>query len=289
MNLFDSFGGGGGFYDDYGFSPFHPSHSYYQRQHQQRAREIQRQRAIEAERRRRAAEEEERRRRLVYHQALLERQRRAEEYERQRRLALQREEEEERLRRQQILRARAEAEAERRAKLKEAEHQRLLRQKMTQPSSRTAFVRGPDGYLYRVILDDDTSSEEESMHEQPRHQIQVKEQPKRREMIYPQPMETESMHSTSTSSTIYHDAIDDENATVRISNKTAGDNTTQKVHKKKSCKNSKKGRKKNRKKITITVEDASDSEYDDDFSSPWRNRRPGPGESWIEPVEQHYI
>ena len=227
----------------------------------------------------------------MYQQALLERQRRAEEHERQRRLALQREEEEERLRRQQILhvRARAEAEAERRAKLKEAEHQRLLRQKMTQPSSRTAFVRGPDGYLYRVILDDDTSSEEESMHEQPRHQIQVKEQPKRREVIYPQPMETESMHSTSTSSTIYHDAIDDENATVRISNKTAGDNTTQKVHKKKSCKNSKKGRKKNRKKITITVEDASDSEYDDDFSSPWRNRRPGPGESWIEPVEQHYI
>ena len=38
-------------------------------------------------------------------------------------------------------------------------------------------------------------------------------------------------------------------------------------------------------KNTIMVEDASDSEYDDDFCSPWRNRRPGPGESWIEPVE----
>merc|ERR1712137_799526 len=191
------------------------------------------------------------------------------------------------LRRQQIIRARAEAEAERRAKLEEAERQRLLRQKMTQP--RTAIVRGPDGYLYRVILDDDTSSDEESMHEQPRHKMQVKEQPKIREEIPPQPMDTESMHSTLTSSTIYHDAIDDENATVRISNKTAGDNKTQKVHKKKSRKNSKKGRKKNGKKITITVEDASDSEYDDDLSSPWRNRRPGPGESWIEPVEQHYI
>merc|ERR1712170_180422 len=162
----------------------------------------------------------------------------------------------------------------------EAERQRLLRQKMTQP--RTAIVRGPDGYLYRVILDDDTSSDEESMHEQPRHQMPVNEQPTRREETPPQPMETESIHSASTSSTIYHDAIDDENTTVRISNKTAGDN---KMQKKKSRKNSKKGRKKNRKKITITVEDASDSE-DDDFSSPWRNRRPGPGESWIEPVEQ---
>ena len=280
MNLFDSFGGGGGgFYDDYGFSPFHPSHSYYQQQGRQ-SREIQRQRAIGAERRRRAAEEEERRRQLMYQQVLLERQRRAEEYERQRRMALQREEEE-RLRRQQILRARAEAEAERRAKLEEAERQRLLHQKMTQP--RTAIVRGPDGYLYRVILDDETSI---SMHEQPRHQMQVKEQPKRREEI-PHSMETESMYSTSTSSTNYHDAIGDENATVRISNKVAGDSKMQKVHKKKPRKNSKKGRKKNRKKITITVEDASDSEYDDDFSSPLRNRRPGPGESWIEPVEQH--
>merc|ERR1711976_856075 len=35
----------------------------------------------------------------------------------------------------------------------------------------------------------------------------------------------------------------------------------QKVHKKKSRKNSKKGMNKNRKKITITFEDASDSEY----------------------------
>lgn len=218
----------------------------------------------------------------MYQQALLERQRRAEEYERQRRLALQREEEE-RLRRQQILRARAEAEAQRRAKLAEAERQRLLRQKLSQ--LRTAIVRGPDGYLYRVILDNDIASDEESVHEQPRHQMQVQQQPKHRKED-PQPMETESMHSTSTSSTIYHDAIDDENTTVRISNKSVGDKT-QKVHKKKSRKNSKKGRKKSRKKITITVEDASDSEYDDDFSSPWRNRRPGPGESWIEPVEQH--
>ena len=271
MNMFDPFGGGG-FYDDNGFSPFHPSpsHSCSQR----------RQRAIEAERRcRAAAEEEERRRQLMYRQALLERQRRAEDYERQRRLAEQREQEE-RLRREQILRARAKAEAQRRAKLAEAERQRL-REKRAQP--RTAIVRGPDGYLYRVILDDDTSSDDEpacQACQQTQQQQQQQQVHNRKEKPVTQPMETESVHSASTSSTVYHDVIDDEHTTVRISNKT-GKSKAQKLRKKKSRKNSK-GRKK---KITITVEDASDSEYDDDFSSPWRSRRPGPGESWIEPVD----
>ncbi|KAG7346835.1 hypothetical protein IV203_005904 [Nitzschia inconspicua] len=46
---------------------------------------------------------------------------------------------------------------------------------------------------------------------------------------------------------------------------------------------SKNGKKK-KKKITVIVEDASDSEYEDEFKSPWRNRRPSPGE-WMEPVE----
>lgn len=38
-------------------------------------------------------------------------------------------------------------------------------------------------------------------------------------------------------------------------------------------------------KVTVIVEDASDSEEEDDISkSIWRNRRPSPGESWMEPV-----
>merc|ERR1711907_800863 len=42
-----------------------------------------------------------------------------------------------------------------------------------------------------------------------------------------------------------------------------------------------------RKRVTIIVEDASDSEYeDDDYNSPWRNRRPSPGQ-WMEPVENY--
>jgi hypothetical protein len=39
-----------------------------------------------------------------------------------------------------------------------------------------------------------------------------------------------------------------------------------------------------KKRVTVIVEDASDSETEDEFKSVWRNRRPSPGE-WIEPVE----
>merc|ERR1711959_561367 len=47
-------------------------------------------------------------------------------------------------------------------------------------------------------------------------------------------------------------------------------------------------KKSKRKRVTIIVEDASDSECeDDDYNSPWRNRRPSPGQ-WMEPVESYY-
>merc|ERR1712003_195473 len=36
--------------------------------------------------------------------------------------------------------------------------------------------------------------------------------------------------------------------------------------------------------LTFLVEDASDSECENEFDSPWRNRRPSPGQ-WMEPVE----
>jgi hypothetical protein len=41
-----------------------------------------------------------------------------------------------------------------------------------------------------------------------------------------------------------------------------------------------------KKKITVIVEDASDSEEEnEDINSMWRNRHPGPGDSWMEPVQ----
>ena len=42
--------------------------------------------------------------------------------------------------------------------------------------------------------------------------------------------------------------------------------------------------KKPKKRVTVIVEDASDSETEDEYHSVWRNRRPSPGE-WMEPVE----
>jgi len=43
-------------------------------------------------------------------------------------------------------------------------------------------------------------------------------------------------------------------------------------------------KKKNKKQITFIVEDASDSEQEEDYNSVWCQRRPKPGE-WMEPVE----
>jgi hypothetical protein len=45
-------------------------------------------------------------------------------------------------------------------------------------------------------------------------------------------------------------------------------------------------RKRSKQRITVTVEDASDSDCENEFDSPWRNRRPSPGQ-WIEPVESY--
>jgi hypothetical protein len=46
-----------------------------------------------------------------------------------------------------------------------------------------------------------------------------------------------------------------------------------------------KSKKPRRRRVTVIVEDASDSEYEDEeLNSVWRNRRPSPGE-WMEPVE----
>ena len=40
-------------------------------------------------------------------------------------------------------------------------------------------------------------------------------------------------------------------------------------------------------RVTVIVEDASDSECENAFESPWRNRRPSPDESWMEPIEPY--
>jgi len=46
---------------------------------------------------------------------------------------------------------------------------------------------------------------------------------------------------------------------------------------------SSKNNKKPRRRVTVIVEDVTDEE-EDETKSVWRNRRPGPGDSWIEPI-----
>mmetsp|Transcript_26847 Transcript_26847/g.58726 ORF Transcript_26847/g.58726 Transcript_26847/m.58726 type:complete len:324 (-) Transcript_26847:64-1035(-) len=318
LNKFDNCGGGRGgryYYDndeDGMFSPLGSYHAYggyppsssYQRQ---RAMEIKRQRAIEAERRRRAAaaaaaEEEaeaERRRRIMYQRAMMEerQQRRAAAAEYDERQQEQARHAEEERRRRQILKARR----------AEAEHQRQRRahvaQQQQQQQARTAVMRGPDGRLYRVHLDDDddepgyiqkkkdVSSRTPTSTCRSTVPILGKKLSSRRSISN---MDTDSVVSSTTmNEDIYHIAEEDKN-TVRASNVSTASVPTSSINgnttpiKVRSTSSSKKMRKKNKgkkQKITITVEDASDSENDDDFASSWRNRRPGPGESWIEPVQ----
>merc|ERR1719343_839774 len=115
------------------------------------------------------------------------------------------------------------------------------------------IVRGPDGNLYRVDPSEsrapmDTSSSED------------------KENVSSSPRDSFAKRSNTMD-------MDDDFVEKKVEAPTK--------HKKK--KRSKNGKKK-KKKITVIVEDASDSEYDDEFNSPWRNRRPSPGQ-WMEPVE----
>lgn len=126
---------------------------------------------------------------------------------------------------------------------------RIRRQKAAEPQ--WEIVRGPDGRLYRVALDPHDFEPEQ---EKPRIQTKQKQ------------MKTKqaSLHLDSTKE--HHDG--------------------NVLKERKTKQNSTKENKPRRKRVTIIVEDASDSEMEDELiASPWRNRLPSPGQ-WIEPVVQ---
>jgi hypothetical protein len=114
------------------------------------------------------------------------------------------------------------------------------------------IVRGPDGRLYRVALDprdDETEID--------KHRIQRKQKQKKTKQS--------SRHLDSTGER------DDSNV---LKDRNTKQNLMKEI-------------KPRRKRVTIIVEDASDSEMEDELiSSPWRNRPPSPGQ-WIEPVGQY--
>lgn len=114
-------------------------------------------------------------------------------------------------------------------------------------------VRGPGGYLYRVHRNDLEGTEHPTRDEnQTRRPSVVMDE----DAVFP-----EMVHEVETP----HGTVHEEQA------RRGKSNTTKHP--------------KRKKKITFIVEDASDSETEcDEMQSVWRNRRPGPGESWMEPV-----
>jgi hypothetical protein len=135
--------------------------------------------------------------------------------------------------------------------------------------NRYCIVRGSDGRLYRVRKDD------------------LKES---------YPNDTDKSTSRKKDEETEADARSDEHddlpvqAEHRVKRRGKKDKVKNKLHveTKKTKKNETVAPKSSkRKKITVIVEDASDSEYEDDeMHSVWRNMRPCPlaGESWMEPV-----
>jgi hypothetical protein len=124
---------------------------------------------------------------------------------------------------------------------------RLRQQEAAEPQ--WEIVRGHDGRLYRLALDPrdfEPAEKEKDKNRNQRKQKQNKTKP----------------------TTLFLDSTEERDGT-------AGASTKQ---------SSMMEIKPRRKRVTIIVEDASDSEMEDELtSSPWRNRPPSPGQ-WIEPV-----
>jgi len=121
------------------------------------------------------------------------------------------------------------------------------------------LVRGPDGRIYRVQLEQD--------------------QPKKEE---PKKQQTQQDQVPSW----FPRANDDAETTEEESFSTGAPSSSMRIPIRRSFVNVPRRRSSGRKKqkVTVVVEDASDSESEDEYKSAFRNRRPSPGE-WMEPVD----
>lgn len=213
---------------------------------------------------------------LLRRQEELRRRRALEMRENKRRLAYERE-----------LRRRLEEEEEYKQQLAEEERLRQLRAKELQMNKKSKkkvdyrVVPGWDGLLYRVpvvVEDDDADifSESKVNAKRNKNDCKTKNGPRVR---WHSSLETTDEEVSSES--------DDESYTTapeppRQVNPSVLKPSTKSRQSKSDTKN---GRNCRRQRVTVVVEDASDSEYeDDDLRSPWRNRRPAPGQ-WLEPVD----
>ena len=206
-------------------SLYHPSVDQYEMLRRQRAYE----QARRAEKRRRE-EEILRRRRLLYEEELARQQQQEAYY---RKLAYEQERaRQERLQRQRAMRA------------------------STPDEDDYVIVRGPGGYLYRVLRSDLEGPDQAHIRNENETTNETKVMNNDDDLAPPMSDEEETPMTEET------------RPTPSMSKK----------------KNSQKNPKR-KKKITVIVEDASDSENEgDELKSVWRNRHPAPGESWMEPI-----
>ena len=128
-------------------------------------------------------------------------------------------------------------------------------------------VRGPGGRLYRVRTSD--SSSDAQLDEEP-EQITTRS---RRDRIAEKETSPEQLD-------IMETLHNEENVSPKDATKKA-----QHLGKSGTARTGRSQQRKNKKRVTVIVEDASDSEMEDDeLNSVWRHRRPSPGE-WMEPVD----
>jgi hypothetical protein len=186
------------------------------------------------------------------------------------------------------------------------EKEKLRRQAQHPPAY--AIVRGPGGHLYRVPVeqhDDETSvCSRHSIPERrvPRNASPPTKQPRRSEQptyvrcpdgriyIVKQPDAKvdnieNTLHETepepSKASPISNPNGPSDRVTVEINPNSGKDAGNVQVTVKNNENNDGKN---NRRRVTVIVEDVPESEVEEETKSIWCNRRPGPGESWMEPI-----
>jgi len=225
----------------------------------------------------------------------LHRKRELEEAERQRQLERYYEEQErwrmmQQRQREEELRQRRRLEAERRHQMEIQKMRRLQQQNLQEQecynraahtSTTPTIVRGPDGQLFQLVP---CTRRDESHKEEPKKSLPVSEASSGKRLdddvqIHALAGDSLFKNQSNVSSELSNDAINGFGEAKR----NEACNHTKFSEQKSDEYQKKKSSKPRRRRVTITVEDASDSEYEDEYSSVWRNRRPSSGE-WMEPV-----
>merc|ERR1712150_239858 len=177
----------------------------------------------------------------------------------------------------------------RRRKMMEAEHRRRLemeRMRRRQQEERyfdddsitPTIVRGTDGRLYRLVPTKNERPVDLDIDQQP--QTSMRNQNLKNTLN----KGTDKKSSTPERPSKFQLRTGDYNTENEEGNNGSGvDSLPHKIANIQGLKPTK-SKSKNRRRIVITVEDASDSEAEDEYNSKWRNRRPAPGESWMEPI-----